>query len=58
MNKTKTSPFPSVGKKANEGKMVILSTIKMSLGHCDSMENNYCINHQITGELDNKTWIK
>lgn len=38
MNKTPTSPLPSVGKKTSEGKRVILSTVKMSLGHCDSME--------------------
>lgn len=33
MNKTEISPFPSVEKKTSKGKRVILSTIKMSLGH-------------------------
>lgn len=38
MNKTQTSPLPSVGKRTSKGKRVILNTVKMSLGHYDSMK--------------------
>lgn len=38
MNKTETSPLPLVAKMTSKGKRVILSTVKMSLDHSNSME--------------------